>query len=301
MKILVTGGEGFIGSHLVDALASYGHEVVSLDNRSAISNSKFYNENKKVKYYEFDILNYGLLFSTFELRKFDIVFHLAAESRIQPTFDSPFRSCLTNFIGTQSLLEACKLTGVKKFIYSSSSSCYGLKNSCPLTEDMPTDCLSPYSVSKVGGEGLCKVYNSAWGVKAITLRYFNVYGERQPIKGQYAPVIGKFLKQSRAKEPMTIVGDGLQRRDFTHVKDVVKANILAANSENELVFGEIFNIGSGRSHSLLGVANLIGGEYIHTPQRLGEARETLADISKAQRLLGYQPEIRLEDWIGAQP
>lgn len=300
MKVLVTGGEGFIGSHLVDSLTEKGYGVFSLDNQSAISNEQFYNKNKKATYYNFDILNYELLIALFKKSKFDVVFHLAAESRIQPTLENPRQACLTNFIGTQNILQCSRITKVKRILYSSTSSAYGLKNPCPQREDMTSDCLNPYSVSKVAGEELCKMYNNLWGVKTVIFRYFNVYGERHPIKGVYAPVIGIFLRQKRNNEPMTIIGSGSQRRDFTHVKDVVRANILALESKSQLIFGKIFNVGTGINHSILEVAKLIGGDYIFLEERGGESKETLADISRIKKELNFFPTVKLERWIKSQ-
>ena len=162
---------------------------------------------------------------------------------------------------------------------------------------MPNDCLNPYSVTKVAGEELCKMYYRLFGLKTIIFRYFNVYGERQPVKGQYAPLIGIFLRQVDNKEPMTIVGSGKQRRDFTHVRDVANINHLAATAADNNVFGETFNVGVGTNYSVLEVANMIGGKCVHIPERLGEAKETLADISKAKNLLGWKPTIFLPEWI----
>jgi len=162
---------------------------------------------------------------------------------------------------------------------------------------MPKDCLEPYSVTKVGGEELCKMYTNLFGLETVWFRYFNVYGERQPIKGQYAPVIGVFLKQKHNGEPMTITGDGSQRRDFIHVADVVKANVLAADLSNKKIIGELFNIGAGKNYSVLEIKDLIKGDYIHIPPRKGEARITLADNTKAKEVLGWSPKIKLEDWI----
>lgn len=296
MKILVTGGAGFIGSHLVDSLIELGHRVICLDDESAISNEKFY-RNTLALNWDFDILNYKLLLSGFEKEKIDCVFHLAAESRIQPSLEAPQKVCEVNFLGTCNILQASKLTGVDKVIYSSTSSAYGRKNPLPLTEEANRDCLTPYSVSKSAGEDLCKVYYNLWGLKTVSLRYFNVYGERQPLKGRYAPVIGLFLKQKKEGKPLTIIGDGQQRRDFTHVSDAIQANLLAMNSSNENVCGEIFNVGTGKNYSILEIADMIGGDRVHLPCRLGEVRETLADISKIQSKLGFSPKIRLEDWI----
>jgi UDP-glucose 4-epimerase len=204
---------------------------------------------------------------------------------------------MTNFVGTCNVLQASKENRVKRVIYSSTSSAYGLDNVPPLREDMPKDCLTPYSVSKTGGEELCKVYYKIYGLETIILRYFNVYGDRQPIKGHYAPVIGLFLRQKKEGKPMTIVGDGLQKRDFTYIGDAVTANILASTTDNEGAFGEIFNIGTGNSYAILDVASMIGGEITHIAERLGEARDTEADNSKARDILGWEPTKSLQNYI----
>ena len=295
-NVIVTGGCGFIGSHLVDELVSKGCSVKVIDDLSATSNDEFF-KNPQAEYHRVNIESRDRLEQSGVFKNADTLFHLAAESRIQPTLERPSKACFTNFYGTAVVLELCKKFGVKKVIYSGTSSAYGLKNPIPLKEDMPRDCLNPYSVSKTAAEDLFKMYHTLWGLETVIFRYFNVYGERQPLKGQYAPVIGIFLRQKKAKEAMTIVGDGLQTRDFTHVKDVVQANILAATSTNEQAWGEIFNVGTGRNHSVLDIAKSMGGEYIHVPARKGESQETLADISKISATLGYAPSIKLEDWI----
>ena len=165
---------------------------------------------------------------------------------------------------------------------------------------MKTDCLNPYSVSKVAGEDMCKIYYSLWGLNTITLRYFNVYGERQPTKGMYAPVVGLFIKQNKENKPMTIVGDGSQKRDFIHVNDVVQANMLAAEKQDLAhYYGEIFNVGTGRNHTILEISKMIGKQIEFVPSRLGEATETLADISKISRVLGYKPTVVLEEWVNS--
>jgi UDP-glucose 4-epimerase len=299
MKALVTGGAGFIGSNLVDELIKKGYSVVSLDDQSAESNENFF-WNEKSSKEVVDITNYDDVLRLFELERPNVVFHLAAESRIQPTLERPQRACEVNFVGTCNVLQASRVTGVERVVYSSTSSAYGLRNDPPLKEDMPRDCLNPYSVTKVAAEDLCKMYYTLWGLKTVIFRYFNVYGERQPVKGQYAPVVGIFQRQVENGELMTIVGSGLQRRDFTHVSDVVQANILAAKSDNKEAFGQIFNVGTGKNHSVLELAKLIGDKLIHMPERPGEAATTLADISKIKKYLGYEPTIELEDWINEQ-
>ena len=295
-KALVTGGAGFIGSHIVDELIKRGVEVIAMDNESAESNDNFF-WNPAAEKSTADITKYEEVEKVFKNNEIDLVYHLAAESRIQPTLERPQRACEVNFLGTCNLLQASRLNGVKRFLYSSTSSGYGLKNTPPLREDMPRDCLNPYAVTKVAAEDLCKMYHSLWGLETVIFRYFNIYGERQPIKGQYAPVVGIFLRQRDAGEAMTIVGDGSQRRDFTHVSDVVQANMLAAFSENPDVLGEVFNVGTGKNHSVLEVCRMIGDSYRLVPFRLGEAQTTLADISKAQRVLGYSPKVEIQDWI----
>ena len=182
-------------------------------------------------------------------------------------------------------MQSAREHGVKKVIYSSTSSAYGSINIPPLQEEMPKDCLNPYSVTKCAGEDLCRMYTNLFEVNTIVFRYFNVYGDRQPLRGQYAPVVGIFLRQNQNNEPMTIVGDGLQRRDFTHVSDVVEANILAATSQNKLAQGQIINIGTGRNHSVLELSRMIGEEAIHIASRPGEAAETLADNTRAREWL----------------
>jgi len=297
-NVIVTGGQGFIGSNLVDELINEGYNVKVIDDQSSEANEQFY-VNDKAQYYKISITDKDQLTSSKVFENVDLVFHLAAEARIQPTLEHPEEACYTNFYGTCVILQLCREFGVKRLIYSSTSSAYGLKNYIPLREDMPKDCLNPYSVSKSASEDLCKMYYTLWGVETVNFRYFNVYGERQPLKGQYAPVIGIFLRQRAAGQTMTIIGDGTQTRDFTHVSDVVKANILAATSPNKNILGELFNVGAGRNHSILDIAKMMGGEYEFLPPRLGESQDTLADISKISTMLDYKPSVRLEDWINA--
>jgi len=296
MKYLVTGGAGFIGSNLVDKLIEDGHDVVCIDNESAESNLKFY-WNTRAKNYYIDISDFCSLSWVFSHEKPDMVFHLAAEARIQPTINEPQKACMTNFVGTCNVLQASKEFGVKRVIYSSTSSAYGLRNQPPLKESMSKDCLTPYSVSKTAGEELCKVYYKISDLETVVLRYFNVYGNREPVKGHYAPVVGLFLRQKREGQPLTIVGDGQQTRDFTHIDDAVAANILSATTQNEEAFGEVFNIGTGETHSILRVAHMVGGEIKYIEPRPGEARDTLADNSKARKILGWKPTKNLENYI----
>lgn len=293
MKILVTGGAGFIGSNLVDNLVSQGHTVSVIDNESADTHQQFY-YNSQARYYKYDIVDY---INTRPLyNNVDIVFHAAADARIQPATLNPIQAVRTNVLGTETVLQCAREANVGKVIYSSTSSSYGLKNPVPLREDMPTDCLNPYSVSKVAGEELCKMYTRLFGLKTIILRYFNVYGPREATVGQYAPVVGLFLRQRKEGVPLTIIGDGQQRRDFTHVSDVVNANILAMTADHDH-YGEVFNIGTGVNYSIIELANLISSNQEFIQPRIGEGRETLADITKARTILGWTPKISVDNYI----
>ena len=294
---IVTGGAGFIGSHLVDYLLDLGWRVRVIDNESSESHDSFY-WNEEAENYILDICDYENIRPLFN--DVDAVFHLAAESRIQPTLENPILAAQVNSVGTCTVLQCAKEAEVKRVVYSSTSASYGLKNGLPNVETMPNDCLNPYSVSKVAGEEFCKMYTNLFGLETVVLRYFNVYGERQPLKGQYAPVIGIFLRQKGDGEPMTVIGDGTQRRDFTYVRDVIRANVLAADTDNKEVAGETFNIGTGRNYSILEIAEHIEGEYIFVEPRLGEIKESLAGNSKAQQLLGWKPTTHLKDWIDTQ-
>ena len=292
MKSIVTGGAGFIGSHVVDRLCSLGHEVIVIDNESSIVHENFW-YNDKAQYHKTDISDYCGIRPLFE--GVDYVFHIAAESRIQPAIENPLLCFNTNAYGTGVVLQCAREAKVKKVIYSSTSSAYGRKNIPPLKETMPNDCLNPYSVAKAAGEEMCKMYTKLFGLNTITFRYFNVYGPREPLKGPYAPVVGLFLRQKKAGQPLTIVGDGLQRRDFTHVDDVVEANIAAMNSTTG--HGEVFNIGTGTNHSILELAKLISNFVKFIPERPGEARETLADNEKARNILRWKPTKHINDYI----
>lgn len=296
-KSLVTGGAGFIGSNLVDKLVEIGHEVVVIDNESAESNEQFY-WNDKAQNHKYDIRDYENTLPLYD--GVDYVFHLAAESRIQPAIENPINAVSLNSVGTCTVLQCSKESGVKRVIYSSTSSGYGM-NEFPNVETQPDDCLNPYSVSKVNGEKLCKMYTSLYGLPTISFRYFNVYGERQPIRGQYAPVVGIFLRQRAAGESLTIVGDGNQRRDFTYVGDVVNANILAATKEvDSKAFGQLYNVGTGTNYSINEIVEMIGHPSVNIPPRLGEARTSLANNQKLCNTFGWQPTVKIENWIKEQ-
>ena len=285
MKVLVTGGSGFIGSHLVDRLVELGHEVISVD--------KNLNKNPKATGSYVDINDRSHMLDRYE--GVDTVFHVAGQARVQPSIHDPSKSVKDNFNATAKVLEFSRKAGVRRVIYSMTSSVYG-SHPTPHTEDMEPQPLSPYAVTKLAGEQLCKVYSNLYGLETASLRYFNVYGPREHEFGQYTTVVKKFLQQKANDEFLTIVGDGEQRRDFTHVYDIVEANIAAMNYQGELK-GEIFNIGAGHNYSINEIAQMISNKYQYLPERPGEPRETLADNTKAKTLLGWQPTHSLEDYI----
>jgi UDP-glucose 4-epimerase len=292
MKYLVTGGAGFIGSNLVDKLIGLGHDVVCIDDESAECHEQFY-WNDKAQNYKYDICDYDLIAPLF--KDIDCVFHVASDARIQPAILNPKKSIQSNAVGTANVLELCRVNNVKRLVYSSTSSAYGKKSLLPNQETQPSDPLTPYSAAKVFGENLARVYYNLYGLQTISLRYFNVYGDRQPLKGQYAPVIGLFLKQHEERKPLTVVGDGSQRRDFTHISDVVQANIIA--SELDTGFGEVYNIGYGNNYSILDIANMISNDVKFIPSRIGEVQETLASNQKFKDLTGWMPKVSLIEWL----
>lgn len=292
MNCLVTGGAGFIGSNLVDKLIELGHKVICIDNESAECHDQFY-WNPKANNYKYDICDYEKIAPLFN--GIDYVFHIASDARIQPAILNPRKSIESNAVGTANVIELSRINKVKRFIYSSTSSAYGKKAILPNTETQPSDPLTPYSTAKVFGENLARVYYNLYGLETISLRYFNVYGDRQPLKGQYAPVIGLFLKQHEEGKPLTVVGDGSQRRDFTHISDVVQANILA--SEIKDGFGEVYNIGYGSNYSILEIANMISNDIKFIPPRVGEVQETLASNAKFKELTGWTPNVPLVRWL----
>ena len=294
MKSLVTGGAGFIGSNLVDRLLELGHEVVVIDNEYSDVHEQFY-WNDKAQNYKYDIRDYENTRPLYD--GVDYVFHIAAEARIQPAILNPIEAVSINSVGTCTVLQCSREVGVKRLMYSSTSSAYGM-NQSPNIETQPDDCLNPYSVSKVNGEKLCKMYTSLYGLPTVCFRYFNVYGERQPLRGQYAPVVGIFLRQREAGESLTIVGDGNQRRDFTHVSDVVKANVMAAISNpDSKAFGQVYNVGTGTNHSINQIARMISNNVINLPPRPGESRITLANNKKINKIFGWNPSVKLEEWV----
>ena len=292
---LVTGGAGFIGSHIVEQLISLGHEVVVVDNE--------YSDNENF-YWRKDTYNVNIDITDKALKNaftnVDYVFHLAAEARIGPSIKNPVNAININTLGTCNVLQCAREAGVKKVMYSSTSSGYGL-NTSPNIETQSDDCLNPYSVSKVAGEKICKMYTDLYGLKTVIFRYFNVFGERAPKKGQYAPVIGIFLRQLAAGEKLTIVGDGEQRRDFVYVKDVANANIMAALSNaDDDAYGQVYNVGSGKNYSVNDIASFISNDTINIPPRVGEARNSLANIDKIYKTFAWKPQTDVESWIRKQ-
>ena len=292
-RSLVTGGAGFIGSHIIEKLISIGHDVICVDNEYSDNENFYWNPN--ATNIKGDITDYKFMKNVFT--NVDYVFHCAAEARIGPAIENPVNATNINVVRTCTVLQCARESGVKKVIYSSTSSGYG-NNPHPNVETQPDDCLNPYSVSKVAGEKLCKLYTDLYGLPTIAFRYFNVYGERAPRKGQYAPVIGIFLRQKNSGESLTIVGDGEQRRDFVHVSDVANANIMVAISDvEEEAYGQVYNIGSGKNYSINEIANWISDKQENLPERIGEVRESLSNIDKIKSTFGWKPTVNLKDWI----
>ncbi|MDP3953912.1 MAG: NAD-dependent epimerase/dehydratase family protein [bacterium] len=289
-KIVVTGGAGFIGSNLVDALIREGFNVHVIDN---LSGGKRENVNKKVKLHVTDITDLNKIQPI--INGAEYVFHLAALPRVQFSIEHPLEADETNVKGTLNVLVASQEAKVRRVIYSASSSAYGDQKSLPLKESMPAYPKSPYGLQKYIGELYCHLWYSVYSLPTVSLRYFNVYGPRQNDSGAYALVIAKFLKQCSLNKPMTITGDGKQTRDFTSVHDVVRANLLAMKS-NKVGHGEIINIGTGKNRSINYIAKLIGGPIEYTLARF-EPRNTLADNSLARRLLGWRPQVSIDAGI----
>lgn len=290
MKIIVTGGAGFIGSHIVDALIEKGHEVHIVDDMSA---GKRENVNSKATLHMVDIRDKDRLLSIFEGAQY--VFHEAAVPRVQYSIENPMETHDINVNGLLNVLEACRINGVKRLIFASSASIYGEPDVLPTKENMPINPMSPYAAHKYIGEVYLKLYKKVYGLETVNLRYFNVYGPRFDPEGAYPLVIGYFLKRMKEDKTLTITGDGTQTRDFVHVHDVASANLLAMTSIN-VGEGEVINIGGGKRYAMNYIAELIGGSIEYIPARL-EPHDTEADISKAKELLGWNPQIELEEGI----
>jgi len=292
-KALITGGAGFIGSHVVDELLDLGHEVVVLDNFSTGRSQNLDHVESRVQLVECDISQPGKWQELFKDANY--VFHLAALADIVPSIEKPDDYFQSNVNGTFNVLEACKKYDVKKIVYSASSSCYGIPDEFPTKETAENRPQYPYALTKYLSEQLVMHWCQVYHLPAVSLRFFNVYGPRSRTSGTYGAVFGVFLAQKLAGKPFTVVGDGTQTRDFTFVLDVVEA-IIAASESN--VSGEIINIGSDNTYSVNRLVELLGGDVVHIPKRPGEPDCTWADISKAKKLLNWQPKISLEEGVG---
>ncbi|MBI2640549.1 MAG: NAD-dependent epimerase/dehydratase family protein [Candidatus Sungbacteria bacterium] len=293
MKYVVTGGAGFIGSHIVDQLIARGDEVHVIDNFLTGKRERL---NPKATLHEMDIRDFEKLHQVFQGAAG--VFHTAAQPRMQYSIQQPQLTNDINITGTLNVLLAARDTKVKRVVYSASSSAYGPRHPMPLKEDMAPEPVIPYAIQKRVGEQYCQMVARFYGLETVSLRYFNVYGPRQTTEsdGPYATVIGIFLEQCSKGKKMSVVPDGKQRRDFTHVRDIARANLLAMESPH-VGKGEIINVGTGRNNSVIEVAEMIGGHWEFIAPRQGEVRETLADNKKAQELLSWEPKITFEEGI----
>jgi len=289
-KIIVTGGAGFIGSHIVDALVGEGYEVHVVDNMSA---GKKENVNTKATLHIVDIREKEKLIPIFENTKY--VFHEAAFPQVQYSIENPVETNEINVTGTLNVLEASRINKIKRIIFASSCALYGDQEKLPITEDMEPNPLSPYGAHKYIGEAYMKLYAQIYGLETVSLRYFNVYGPRQSADGSYAGAIPKFIKFRQDNEPLQITGDGEQTRDYVNVKDVVNVNILAIKSDR-VGKGEVINIGGNNQYSINYIAGLIGGEKSYIPPRI-EPRNTQAGIDKAKEFLNWEPCVILEEGI----
>ena len=289
-KIVVVGGAGFIGSNLVDELISRGDKVIIIDD---LSTGKKENINPEAEFHKLDARDLEKIKPLFSGA--DSVFHLAAFSNVQFSIDNPAESNDVNLNGTLNVLIAARDAGVGKVVYSASAAAYGNQEEELWHEEMRADLLSPYGLQKYVGELYCSLFSKLYGVQTVGLRYFNVYGKRQNLDGAYAPVVGIFVKKRLEGKPMTIFGDGEQTRDFISVVDIVRANILAAESD-KVGTGDIINIGSGKSYSVNELAKMVGGPIEKKPPRI-EVKKSLADNTLAKKLLGWKPTVDLAEWL----
>ena len=293
MKILVTGGAGFIGSNLVDALVNKKHKVIVIDNLETGQINNLQKAKKKIKFVKADInklnKNHKNLFN-----KVDCVFHLAGLADIVPSIINPEKYFETNVNGTLKVLELSKKNNVKKFIYAASASCYGIPNKYPTNENETIDLQYPYALTKKLGEDLVLKWAQIYKMNNISIRFFNVYGQRSRTTGAYGAVFGVFLAQKLKQKPLTIVGDGKQTRDFIHVNDLVEALLKSIKKSKK---GEIYNLGSGIEVSVNKIAKLIGGKKIFIPKRPGEPSRSLAGIKKAKKTFNWKPKISIEKGV----
>lgn len=293
MKALVTGGAGFVGSHVVDRLLDEGHEVAVIDNYSTGRPANIAHVARRLTIFEADIAEPGPWVRAFE--DADWVIHLAALADIVPSIQNPEGYFRANVDGTFNVLQAARAAKVKRFVYAASSSCYGIPDDFPTAESDEMRPQYPYALTKRLGEELVMHWAQVYDLPAVSLRFFNVYGPRSRTSGTYGAMFGVFLAQKLAKQPYTVVGDGTQTRDFTYVTDIADAVYAAAASQ---VSGEIMNVGSGATVSINRVVELLGGEVTFVPKRPGEPDQTYADISKVQRILGWSPKVGIEEGVG---
>ena len=288
-KILVSGGAGFIGSHLTDKLIEKGHNVVVIDN---LSTGKKENLNPQADFYNLDICDFDKIKPLF--KDINYVFHLAAIPRVPISVEDPVGTSKVNILGTINVFKAGIDAKVKRIVFASSSSVYGDQTRLPLQEDMIPNPISPYALQKLVGEQFAKLFTNLYKTPIICLRYFNVYGPRIDFDSDYSLVIGKFLKQKAEGKPLTIYGDGEQTRGFCYVDDIAEANIKAMESE-KLKGGEVINISSGDSQTINYLAKLIGGQVQYLSVRLGDILHTKADTARAENLLNWQPNVLFEE------
>lgn len=293
MKSIVTGGAGFIGSHLCEKLVKLGHSVLVIDNFKVGRKSNLSNIKNKIKIYQKDISNFNSIKNLF--KNIDNVFHLAALADIVPSIESPDEYYKTNVTGTYNVLKLSTENKVKRFIYSASSSCYGIPTEYPTNETAYIDPQYPYALTKRLGEELVLHFSKVYKLNASSLRFFNVYGPRARTSGTYGAVFGVFLAQKIANKPFTIVGNGKQTRDFTFVSDVVEA-IVQVSKKKKLI-GEIFNVGSGKTVSVNKITELLKGKKVYIPKRPGEPDITFACIKKIKSKTRWRPRISIDRGI----
>ena len=293
-KVLVTGGAGFIGSHLVDRLLHDGHDVIILDNFSTghHQNLECHKNNNHLNVHNADISQNDEILTYF--KDIDWVFHMAAIADIVPSIKSPYEYHKSNVDGTVSVLEASRKHEVKRFVYAASSSCYGLPDVFPTPESADIRPQYPYALTKNIGEQYVMHWGEVYGLPVVSLRMFNVYGPRSRTSGTYGAVFGVFLAQKLYNQPYTVVGDGTQTRDFTFVSDIVDAYIKVAESD---VHSEIFNLGSGHTYSINSLIELLGGPVTYIPKRPGEPNCTFADVLKIQQTIGWKAETSFEKGV----
>ncbi len=293
-KALVTGGAGFIGSHLVERLLAGGHQVTVLDN---FCNGKATNLHQVERHPGLAVHRVELGHDS-EIGGFfagvEWVFHLAALADIVPSIQDPMAYHRANVDGTVAVLEASRAASVRRLVYAASSSCYGLPDQFPTPETAPIMPQYPYALTKYLGEQYVLHWNQVYKLPSVSLRLFNVYGPRSRTSGTYGAVFGVFLAQKLAGKPLTVVGDGTQTRDFTYVTDVVDAMVRAAESQ---IQGEVFNVGSGAPHSVNYLVRLLGAQVVHIPKRPGEPECTFADIRKVKNALGWTPKVSFEEGV----